>query len=317
MLIVPSGLEGPEDRHLFPFLHTAMVSYYYLDSEAEQLRIAAQDHGIDVFVDSGAHTWQSDHLDGSETAGNYADRQGRKRGTDVAKADEYFEAYINWLKKHWQHIHRFVELDIGAIVGKEKVESWYERIRDEGLASKCIRVWHDDHYTTADFRRMVDETESGFVGTEGPSRCEGIGQHLKYAYQKDVKVHGFGVSGRKLREYPFYSVDSTTYKMGAQFGVYHYFDADDGWLHHGHWRQPEDYQGDIVVETAFRVQCLEAAGKEVTTEDRKVQRRARFQHSLREFRKYERFLTRLWRKRGVRWEDTPTTFSDTVPDGFR
>jgi len=316
MLIVPSGLEGPEDRHLFPFLHTAMVSFYYLDTEAEQLEVAAQDHGLDVIVDSGAHTWQSDHMDAADTAGNYAKREGRKTNTSIEKADEYFERYINWIKRHWRHIYRFVELDIGALVGPDKVQAWYDRIREEGLASKCIRVWHDDHYDASDFRRMVDDTDSGFVGTEGPSRCHGIGSHLKYAYEQGVKVHGFGVSGRTLRKYPFYSVDSTTYKMGAQFGVYHYFDEEDGYLHHGHWRDPEDHQGEVDIQRAFRAHMLRQNGREVTTDDRKKQRRARFQHSLREFRKYERFLTRLWRKRGVKWEEDPTPFSASVPTSF-
>lgn len=312
MLIVPSGLEGPEDRHLFPMLHTGMMSYYYLKDESEQVEVAAQKYDLDLVIDSGAHTWQVDH-GGEETAGNYADRDRTNPGTLGDDAQEYFEDYLAWVKRHWRHIYRFVELDIGAVVGPDQVQQWYNRIEDEGLASKCIRVWHDDHYSRDKFRAMVDNSASGFVGTEGPTRAEALGPLLKYAYKRDVKVHGFGVSGQSLLDYPFYSTDSTTYKMGAQFGVYHYFDPDTGKLHHGHWRDPEDYRGDVDIRRAFRTYFVEQGGGDPDTSDRKIQRRARFEHSLREFHKYECFLTRLWNRRGIVWEDTPTPLAHDLP----
>jgi hypothetical protein len=288
-----------------------MMSYFYLNDESDRLRKAA-DRGLTMVVDSGAHTWQADHLYSDEaTTGNYSSRE-RDTKTNVEKADEYFQEYIDWVKRHWQSIHRFVELDIGAIVSREVVDRWYETIEREGMADKCVRVFHADHWTREDWRAEVDRAArtSGWIGTEGPERAGvDLMPLLKYAHEQGVKVHAFGSSGRTLRDYPFFSCDSTTYKMGAQFGIYHYFDARDGRLRHGHWDNPDDHVGDVSVERAFRETMLRQEGREVQTKDRKIQRHARFEHSLREFLKYERFLTRLWRKRGIRWEEDPIALS--------
>ena len=54
-----------------------------------------------------------------------------------------------------------------------------------------------------------------------------IKKFLKDASKEKCKVHGLGFTQTKLlKDYPFYSVDSTTWSAGHRFGELHCFNID-------------------------------------------------------------------------------------------
>lgn len=97
-----------------------------------------------------------------------------------------------------------------------------------------------------------------------------------------AKVHGFGVTGHVLLRYPFYSVDSTSwlqccaYKKAVKHTNGKITQRGKGYYdHYNHMNARQMILGD------------EALNKQIVGE----------------FLELEKYITRLWEKRGIVWED--------------
>jgi len=238
-----------------------------------------------VTVDSGAHSFFG--YTGSPSASH---QQQKADSSKMPDPEEYLERYILWLKQNWNRFTYFVELDIQSILGLDKIKSWRERLREEGLFSKCITVYHSCD-TWEDYVEMIETTESGYVGLEGVRnriihipyiRC------LKLAYEKGVKVHGFALTSMNIvKKYPFYSVDSTTWTSTVRYGSFISLDK----------------QGMLVQKTPTKKNYLDnrmnldllsvKKGKESSVK--------KLNHSAEQFRLFEKTVTNMWISRGVDW----------------
>tara|TARA_R100001443_G_scaffold24912_1_gene37562 strand:+ start:204 stop:947 length:744 start_codon:yes stop_codon:yes gene_type:complete len=95
------------------------------------------------------------------------------------------------------------------------------------------------------------------------------------AKKKKVKVHGYGLNNWKLLlKYPFYSVDATSWLNPNIYGQH--FKFEQGKL--------KRISNDKKIINKF-----------YKNEDRLIA-------SLKEFKKAEKYLTKLWEKRGVIWK---------------
>ena len=104
----------------------------------------------------------------------------------------------------------------------------------------------------------------------------------------EVKVHGFGMTGPPLlKRYPFYSVDSTSWLGGSMRSEVYFYDPS---------------KGDIrVTKTKDRERANHnTIGFNDDNDKRWFQRVI---HNAIEWQKYEKFLTELWKKRGIVWEN--------------
>jgi len=142
--------------------------------------------------------------------------------------DEYVEQYANFINKN--NVKYFFELDIDTIVGIKEVERLRNKL-EKLTNKKCIPVWHKSRGLEY-WKKMVKDYD--YVAIGGIVTKE-IKQHdykyflplLKIARDNNCKVHGLGFTNLKsLSKYPFYSVDSTSWKSGGRFGSIYEFKND-------------------------------------------------------------------------------------------
>jgi hypothetical protein len=114
---------------------------------------------------------------------------------------------------------------------------------------------------------------------------------LREAYKRDVKVHGFALTNSQITtEYPFYSVDSTTWINTSAFGTV--LCLDD----FANMRQKPANSKKALLKNNIPV--------DMASIHRKVGDRVKkLNYAAERFREYEQRLTSLWEARGVHWKD--------------
>jgi len=152
---------------------------------------------------------------------------------------------------------------------------------------------------------LLDETESRYVAVEGDRIYR---QRLNYmpiihqAYRKKVRLHGFGcVKKRMLDRYPFYSVDSTSWKAGVQYGNL------TAWQDDTLRQLPLKREGghDEVNKRAIpRILQVSASGEPVygCLDSGPSSRNSRLKAAIIAYRKMEEYYTQLWKARGIDWD---------------
>jgi len=202
----------------------------------------------------------------------------------------YIEDYCRWLKQHSSIISAYANLDV--IGDPEKSRKNLEYMQKLGL--QPLPVFH----VGTDFG-VLKELASDFsyiaLGGMVPLKVhrKKLQQFLTRCFSivgEEVKVHGFGITAVwALETFPFYSVDSTAWLHGGIAGAIYRFDGR-------HMR--------FYKEKRERGKALKFLGYGARFLDRK--RRFHLErgfHNIIEWLKYERFLSDLWRKRGVIWND--------------
>ena len=188
------------DRGFYNF--NRLESYHYIKDEREVI------HKYDNFLlDSGAFSYMS----GSKKA--------------VTDWDTYIEGYAAFINKY--NVKYFFELDIDVIVGLSEVNRL--RAKLEALTGKqAIPVWHKSRGIDY-WRDMVQRYKYVAIGgivTQEIKRSEYniFNTLLGIAKTAGCKVHGLGFTNlKKIRDYDFYSVDSTSWLGGNRFGfIYHF-----------------------------------------------------------------------------------------------
>lgn len=134
--------------------------------------------------------------------------------------DEYVDRYIDFIVKN--NIKYFFEVDVDSIFGLEQVEAWRRKI-EIAAGRRCIPIWHKGRGVEY-WKKMC--REYGYVAIGGFAiraikavEYSLIGKMVDYAYLHNVKVHGLGFTKTKeLKNYKFYSVDSSSWTISAALG---------------------------------------------------------------------------------------------------
>ena len=144
----------------------------------------------------------------------------QKHKTKGIDWDEYVERYADVVNTYG--IENFIELDLDAIIGIEEVERL--RAKLERLTGRqCMPAWHKSRGWDY-WLRMVSEYKYVCIG--GIAACDispreiGIFRPLLDEAKKNgCKVHGLGFTNTaKLAQFPFYSVDSSSWNSGTRWG---------------------------------------------------------------------------------------------------
>lgn len=155
----------------------------------------------DIILDSGAFTFMS----GGKTNISW---------------DEYVESYAHFIRK--TGVEHFIELDIDAIVGYEKVKE----LRQQLIAAtnkQPIPVWHKTRGKD-EFLRMCDEFSyvalGGFAIKNWTKKdFKFISWFVSEAHKRGTKIHGLGFTYfEELKKYHFDSVDSSAWTIGNRYG---------------------------------------------------------------------------------------------------
>jgi len=139
----------------------------------------------------------------------------------------YIEEYADFINKH--KINLFMELDIDNVVGYKEVRKLRNKL--ENLTQRqCIPVWHKSR-GKEEWINLIKEYNyvaiGGIVTREiKPREYKYFHWLLNKAKEHNCKVHALGFTNLKeLTEYPFYSVDSTSWLSGNRFGGVYIFNG--------------------------------------------------------------------------------------------
>lgn len=207
--VAPWRNEGLYDRTIIGYRPYILESFYYTDADTERLL----PYFGDFLLDSGAFTFM----------GGF-DFVNTGKGVNFI---EYTERYADFINRN--KVEKFFELDVDVCVGYEKVKE-YRRLLERLTNKQPIPVWHSTRGRD-DFIRCCDEYPyvalGGIVGGEWSAKAERyIPWFIREAHRRKAKIHGLGFTKlKKLKDYHFDSVDSTSWTTGNRFGYLYFFDG--------------------------------------------------------------------------------------------
>lgn len=130
------------------------------------------------------------------------------------------KTYSEFIKKYRPYMDHYVNLDV--VYDAEATLENQKRMEDEGL--KPMPVFHvTEPWSYLEYYvENYDYIGLGFGGQQGyrPKVVRWLAHAFKIINQKPgVKVHGFGITNKKLFEkFYFYSTDSSTYMSATRYG---------------------------------------------------------------------------------------------------
>lgn len=207
---------GVEDQKNFEILYDIgirnfLMSYHYInDKDLDVDKFSNM--GIKFLIDSGAYTYMSNP--------KYKDRT-------VEDWEQHIERYLAWARKHKDVIFAIASLDLELLVGGEKVQEWNEKYFEPFMLETNIPVcfvWHQEatklsweqycqRYPYVGVSWGTDTFDDGSGGLKTGQRM------LKVAEKYGAVVHGMAMTRTSLlTKLPFYTVDSTTWMVGIQYG---------------------------------------------------------------------------------------------------
>lgn len=194
-----------------------LMSYLYLSRKKSGIRLIKEykKAGFKVMIDSGAHTFLEKaglHFGGFDPI-KY--KRARK-SFDVKEADAYVEHYFNFIKQNQGLADYWIELDIQALVGREKLDDWRDLANKMGV--KIIPVWHNLVDGFKDWEELCKNYD--FVAIEGGKEVNAYVKFMNVAKEHKTKIHVFAMTKPDhMRRLPFYSVDSTSWISGSRYGT--------------------------------------------------------------------------------------------------
>lgn len=190
-----------------------LSSYFYLRKRIKDPFIAKliQEYNAKgrLLIDSGTFSY----LNGKKATEQQLD--------DYCK--EYGEFIVKW------GINQFVELDVDAIVGYPKVLE-YRKYLEQMRGKQSIPIWHKSRGKSEFIKECDDYDYIGIGGIAVGRIKKSDWRHFKqlndFAQSRGCKIHAMGFTPRRdLKEYGFYSCDSTSWARPVRFGGLDYFNG--------------------------------------------------------------------------------------------
>lgn len=205
---------GVEDDKNFQILYDMgirnfLISFHYV--QKKHLNVSKyEEMGIKFFVDSGAYTFIT-NLEFEDYT--------------VEQWEKYIESYLRWIEKHRNIVFAFASLDLEYLVGGEQVQIWNEKYFEPFMLRTGIPVCfvYHDNATKLTWEQYCQRypyvgVSWGGIDTQGNDLKYGTNK-LKVAEKYGAVVHGMAMTQTALlTKLPFYTVDSTTWLVGLQYG---------------------------------------------------------------------------------------------------
>lgn len=215
--LIYSGVEseGYYDALYNCGIRNFLMSYHYLQKSHINMEKRFGGKSVRLFIDSGAHTYQNDP--------KYAE-------VTIEEWEKHLQKYLRWVEKNKEFIFAIASFDFEAVVGAEKVDEWNRKYFEPFMLRTGIPVcfvWHQDSAHTweeyCERYPYVGFSSVNIVSGESIDLTE-YKNKLRIAEKHGSVVHGFGMTRTgMLTELPFYSVDSTTWMVGLQYGELNYW----------------------------------------------------------------------------------------------
>ena len=240
-----------------------LLSYYWLkDKDISRIKLNKKIKECNIFIDSGGFS-------------------ARKSGVDV---DIY--RYRDFLKENREYIDYAANLDVNSL----EISLENQKILEEEFP--VLPVYHIQEYISKDkeilekyCKKYKHIALGGIAGNSFNKKL--LTNFLNYCFKivmkYKIKVHGFGINSPKIvMNYPFYSVDSTVWLKGGQFGTII------------KWK---DYKLESSIHTSNSDKYIKHNFSIKLIEDYKE----RLAHNVSEILKMEKDITKLWEKRGIKY----------------
>ena len=195
-----SGKEYLKDE-LRNCLYTLESFYYIKDWQIEMIP-----RWRDFLLDSGAFTFMAS-----------------KKGNNI-QWDAYIDRYIEFINAN--QIKLYFELDIDYAVGYDKVKA-IRRQLETRTGRQSIPVWHRSR-GLEEYKNLC--REYSYIAIGGIAIKDIKSSEYRYFYkllniaaQQGTKVHGLGFTPPSIQDYPFYSVDSSSWTTGSRYATIYQF----------------------------------------------------------------------------------------------
>lgn len=185
-----------------------LMSFHYVQDVDMKKKYAGKD--LKFFIDSGAHTYQND---------------AKYLEYSVEQWEAHLVKYLNWAKENKDYISAIVNFDFENLVGGEVVKSWNQKFFEPFMLETGIPVcfvWHQNSAVPWDYYcKRYPYVGFSSVNTEGKNiEFKEYVAKIKVAQKHGSVVHGFGMTRTSLLpKLPFYTVDSTSWKVGLRYGL--------------------------------------------------------------------------------------------------
>jgi hypothetical protein len=179
-----------------------LMSYEYLRGKGiSQLKKYPDMH---LFIDSGAFTYINDPKYEEYT---------------VEQWENQIEKYLNWAEKHKDQIFAIADLDLQYVVGCEQVYEWRKKYFEPFMLRTGIPVcfmYHDEGMSQWEYMcKRYPYVGLSLVVDNGND----VKEMFRIAEKHNTLIQGMASTNTQmLVNYPFYTVDSTTWNVGLKYG---------------------------------------------------------------------------------------------------
>ena len=232
-----------------------LQSYYYLRGRSPQKY-------KDVLLDSGGFT-------------------ARIKGVEIDVKE-----YAGFINKN--NVKLAINLDTNNV--EETLEN--QEYLNKNTEAYILPVYHLSDFLSKEHKGLLDVFAAEYpficVGgmAGGRSKRTDVVRFLNYVYSKirlKCKIHGLGITGfEMLKQFPFYSVDSTSWLQGEKFGnVLQFNPRRKGGFEKAFFKDKKD---------------MSKIGKPIDSyKERTI-------HNIKELLKLENYITKLWETRNIKWD---------------
>lgn len=205
---------GVEDERNFNTLYDIgirnfLISYHYV--QKKHMAISEyKEKGIKFFVDSGAYTYMNDI---------------KYENNTIEDWEKHIEGYLRWARKNKDIIFAIANFDLEILVGGEQVQYWNEKYFEPFMLETGVPVcfiFHEEapKLSWEQYCQRYPYTGVSLVtGLDADNVFKWCSEKLRVAEKYNTLVHGMGMTQTSLlTKLPFYTVDSTTWLVGLQYG---------------------------------------------------------------------------------------------------
>lgn len=208
---------GVEDERNFNILYNMgvrnfLISFHYVQRKHLSTK-KYKEMGIKFFVDSGAFTYMNDVNCEKFT---------------IEQWESHIESYLKWVRKNSDIIFAIANLDLELLVGGEQVQKWNEKYFEPFMLETGIPVCFIYHEEAPKLSWEQYCQRYPYVGvslvTSNVDTFKWCLDKLRISEKYRSLVHGMGMTQTSLlTKLPFYTVDSTTWLVGLQYGEINYW----------------------------------------------------------------------------------------------
>ena len=265
-IVLASGWPGPEAEPIIRNMHITepLMSFYYAKKDLSLF----SKYNKKLYLDSGVFT-------------------ARKKGKEIN-----IHELIAYTRKNIENIQYVFNLDTGD---EDNQVNNCRILKDAGLP--VIGIWHGKKYGKAHGIMELDAIQRFLEITDylaiGAIKEEYFEIFFEYLYKKNLwplKVHGLGIERPAiLKNYPFYSADSSGFQKSYTFGL----------ISHFNYNTIRAFHPTKNIERALKIDPMAQQMIGRTYEARDL----RIANAILQREKLQKYLTDLWAKKGVTWEN--------------